>query len=83
MKIELNKLTDLEKAFVTAGVKEYNDLMFGNDLNHGIPKASLGGVMSSLSKKGIIEIDWTFNDTAFQFIGDNGEADYENPPTLV
>ena len=89
MKINLNNLTELEKTFVKAAVANWNDLMFGNDLDYrdnttvGISPTSLGGIMSSLSKKGIIGIDPTADDTAFQFIGDDGDTDYNDSPELV
>lgn len=85
MKIELNKLTAYEQSFVKAAVAEWNDLMFGDDIGHGIPKDALGGVMSSLVKKNIIAMDGYHRKDAqgFQFIGDDGWTDYDNPPELV
>lgn len=83
MKIALDNLTELEQAFVKAAVNEWNDLMFGDDLNHGIPKQSLGGVMGSLVKKGVIANDDSHNDAAFQFVGEDGWADYDEAPVLV
>ncbi len=81
MKIELDKLTDYEQAFVKAAINEYNDLMFTDDLNHGIPKQSLSGVVSSLVKKGIIEPG---DDNMFEFAHENPLADWEQrKPDLV
>lgn len=81
MKIELNQLTEYERAFVKAAVSEYNDLMFTDDLNHGIPKQSLSGVVSSLVKKGIVECG---EGTMFEFAHENPFADWEErKPELV
>ncbi len=79
MKINLNNHTELEQKFLVAAEAEYNDLMFTDELNHGIEKASLSGVVSSLVKKGIIEVyespalngHGTRNIGEFQFTDDN------------
>jgi len=91
MKINLNTLTTLEKQFVVAAVKEWNDLMFTDDINSGIEKSSLGGVVGSLVKKGIIEVYASTSLSGngdrfigeFQFVGDDGSADFDNEPELV
>lgn len=92
MQIQLDKLTALEQQFVKAAVAEWNDLMFTDDIGHGIPKASLGGVCGSLVKKGIIgvvespAVSWnqTSRDIGeFQFVGDDGELNYDEAPELV
>lgn len=82
MQIQLSKLTPMEQAFVKAGVNEFNDLMFADDLNHGIAKGSLGGVVSSLIKKGII-IVYEDHSNCFEFVGDDGYGNNEEPPELV
>lgn len=87
MKIQLNNLTANEQAFVKAAVNEFNDLMWTDQLGHGIPKTSLGGVVGSLVKKGII-YDYS-NDGdprdkgIFEFCGEDGEPDNQNRPELV
>lgn len=83
--IQLNQLTEKEQMFVRAAVKNWNDLMFGDDIESGLPKASLGGVMSSLVEKNIIEMDnYERKDAqSFQFIGEDGDADYDDRPVLI
>ena len=83
MKINLNNHTELEQKFLVAAANEYNDLMFTDDLKHGIEKASLGGVVSSLVKKGIIEVyerpaingNGSRDIGEFQFTNDNEEPE--------
>ena len=72
MKINLNNHTELEQKFLVAAANEYNDLMFTDVLNHGIEKASLSGVVSSLVKKGIIEV---YEDNVFEYADDNEEPE--------
>ena len=80
--IKLNEYTELEQQFLKAAVKEWNDLMFTDDINHGIPKASLGGVVGSLQKKNVITCyDGSTNE--FQFNDENGEPDFDNEPELI
>lgn len=90
--IQLNQLTTLEQQFVKAAVCDWNDLMFTDDIESGISKTSLGGVVGSLVKKGIIEVfaspSTTANDNEryigeFQFIGNDGECDFDDAPELV
>ena len=82
--INLNEFTALEQKFLTAAVNEYNDLMFTDELNHGIPKASLGGVVSSLVKKGVIAIEEDHPNPAFEFTSDDIMADaWDRKPELV
>lgn len=90
--INLNTLTPLERKFVQAAVKEWNDLMFTDEIKHGIAKQSLGGVVSSLIKKNIIGVygspSVSFNNKErfigeFQFIGEDGYTDFDERPVLV
>lgn len=81
--IKLSEYTELEQKFIKAAVKEFNDLMFSDDLHHGIPKASLGGVVASLEKKKVLISYDGYNDTEFQFVDETGEANNEEPPVLV
>lgn len=83
-KINLNDHTELEQKFLIAAVNEYNDLMFTDDLNHGIAKNQLGGVVSSLVKKGVIAIESDHPNPAFEFTNDDFMADaWDRKPELV
>ena len=84
MKINLNNHTELEQKFLVAAVEEYNDLMFTDDLGHGIAKQSLSGVVSSLVKKGIIQIEQDHKNPAFEFTSEDIMADaWDRKPELV
>jgi len=81
--IKLQDYTELEQKFIKAGVEEFNDLMFTDELNHGIPERSLGGVVASLSNKGVIT-SFTHNGIGeFTFNNDRGEPDWDDAPELI
>lgn len=87
--IVLKNFTELEQQFLKAAVKEWNDLMYTDDIDHGIATASLGGVVSSLVQKNVIAVYPTeINGVErmvgeFQFFNEEGDLDYDDAPVLV
>ena len=71
------ELTALEQKFMDKVSEEaYGGTLFTGDINpEGMSKAQKSGVVSSLVKKGIIEVDTEYGQIGI--VGTDGEVEYE------